>query len=517
MKFALPKWTLPKFGTPRPPLPAWRGLPQLRLKDAQAKRKATPARLLIGGALAIVGLGALGRFVVWPRLRPPQQVESAAKAVAIRAASAKAGGSEADGTRSAPPKAHAMTPAPKKTSQATARAAVAPAPTPASAKEPAKTQIAAVLSGSPAPPSEAERLVRQLQDDENRVAAGDPAAYQQLPLLLRTIARRFVELPPKTWADEGDAGALVLYLLSGGNSVVGRRILSEHTLAASQAPLAKGAIAYLEGIDCAERDALLDVDPLRLDVALGAQVAFVQSILLSRYDRSKAIAKLDVARLLAPGGLVEEAALRRETDLLSETADFNKFAEVARQYWSRFRSSPYAANFLRQFVIAAERVSALIKVEQWTRLDEFMDSLSVEKRRSFYLAMARTAAVAGNSVFADFAARRALALAAPDSIDRQRALLYRAAADVAGLGDTPEGDLLQGVERGRLPRMDQPLYDAVSVVAAAVRRAPERNFTSPPADAGDLPGHEFARAAASLGEASAAINAERKSMEHKSR
>ncbi len=509
-KFALPKWPR-QFKALRLRLRARRGFRRPRLKLALPKAWFKPAPLLVGVAVSgMLGLGALGWFAAWPRVRPRPPVVAQAKVVAPRPDAPKPGAAKSNAPRAEAPKIEV---AKKQETKPTTEAA---APKTPPEKDAAKTQVAAVLSPPP-PPSEAERLVRQLQDVENRVADGDPAAYRDLPQLVRAIAKRFVELPPKTWADRRNARALALYLLSGGNSVVGRRILNENTLASSEAPLAKGAVAYLEGIDCAERDALLDVDPRRLDVALGAQVAFVQSILLLQYDRAKAIGKLDMARLLAPGGLIEEASLRREANLVSETTRFDKFAELARQYWSRFRRSPYAVNFLRQFPVDVERASALITVEQWTRLDEFTDSLAVERQRGLYLAAAQTAAAAGNSAFADFAARRALALAAPDSVERQRALLYRAAANVARVGAPAYGDQLSGLDRAKLPRADQPLYDAVVIVAARITREPEKIFAAPPPGAGDLPGGDFARAEASLREANAAIDAGRKSMERQSR
>ncbi|MCI4678837.1 hypothetical protein K9U39_00950 [Rhodoblastus acidophilus] len=509
MKFALPKLPRMTLKAPSLRLPAWRGLSPPRLKFALPAGKSKRTNLLIaGGALGVLALGGVGWFVVWPRLRPQASVAAPPKDAAGPAAPAK---TEAEPEARTEAKQETK-PEPKIAASPAAQASAAPPH-----EQESKAQAIAALSAPPAPPSEAERLVRQLQDVENRVAAGDAASYQETPKLVRAIARRYIALPPQTWAEKRNARALVLYLLSGGNSALGRRILNERTLAPSEEPLAKGAVAYLEGIDCAERDALLDVDPRQLDVALGAQVAFVQSILLSNYDRDKAIGKLDLARLLAPGGLVEEAALRREAGLLSETENFDKFAELARQYRSRFRRSPYAANFLRQFRVAVERVSVRITVQQWAPLDEFMESLGVEKRRGFYLVMARTAAVAGNSAFADLAASRALALAAPDSVERERALLYRAAAEVLSPDATANANLLRGVDRGKLMAGDRPLYDAVAMTSARIFRAPEMSFVTPPPGAGDLPGGELARAESSLREANAAVEAARRSMERKSR
>ena len=379
------------------------------------------------------------------------------------------------------------------------------------------TKLAAAPPPSPEPLDEPEILIRRLQDLQERVAGGDAASYAEQPQLLQLIARRFEAQPPEIWSKRQDARALILYLLSGGASSVGRKALDAHTFAATETPLAKGAIAYLEGVEGVDRDTLLNLDPLALDVSLGAHVAFVQSILLIRLDRAKALAKLDVARLLAPGGLVEEAALRREVGLLSETAEFEKFAGLARQYWQRFRDSPYAANFLRQFLLSAARVSLQISAAEWTQLDEFINSLKPEMRRALYLAMAQTAAVGGNFALGDMAAGRVLDLSPENSVERQRAMLFRAAARV-GAADFAQGPaLLREVDRAKLPPGDQPLYDAAFLVSARIFRAPETRFANPPPGAANAVDVALARAESSVKDADAALDSVAKSMERKTR
>jgi chemotaxis protein MotC len=369
----------------------------------------------------------------------------------------------------------------------------------------------------PEPLDEPEILIRRLQDLQERVAGGDAAAYTEQPQLLHLVAQRFEAQPPEIWAKRQDARALILYLLSGGASSVGRKILAAHTFAATETAVAKGAIAYLEGVEGVDRDTLLNLDPLALDVSLGAHVAFVQASLLTGIDRPKALAKLDLARLLAPGGLVEEAALRREVGLLSETAEFDKFTGLARQYWQRFRDSPYAPNFLRQFLLSAARVSVRIPVAEWTQLDEFINSLKPDTRRALHLVMAQSAAVGGNFALGDMAAGRALDLSPENSVERQRALLFRAAARV-GAADFAQGPaLLREVDRARLPSGDQPIYDAAALVTARIFRAPETRFASPPPGAANAVDLALARAERSVKDVDSTLVRVAKSMERKTR
>src|SRR5208283_5529527 len=79
---------------------------------------------------------------------------------------------------------------------------------------------------------------------------------------------------------------------------------------------------------------------------IAGPLAFARSVLKTRGDLRAAVADLDWARLVAPGGLVEEAALRREIALLAEAHDAPRVALLARQYATRFPASLYAPDFL---------------------------------------------------------------------------------------------------------------------------------------------------------------------------
>ncbi len=495
-------------------------------KQPKASKNGRGRKLVIGAsALAVLGAGGLSWFFLKPMLgahdKPARQAVAKAPEKPGEAPKMAEAGAEGEKSAEARP---AAAKTPEKPEAVEAKPAAAEAK-PEGAEKPAEKaekseggeKAAQAPLPLPPPPSEPELLIRRLQGIQERVAGGDPASFGEMPRLLHTIAQKFIALPPETWARKENAQALVLYLLSGGSPAVGRRILGGHKFAESEEPLAKAAIAYLEGIEGPDRDLLLNLDSRALNPDLGAQVAFVQSILLTNVDHQKAIASLDLARLLAPGSLVEEAALRREVALLSETKQFDKFADLARQYWERFRRSPYADNFLRQFMLSAARVSLDIKVAEWAELDEFISSLTPQTQRKLYLAMSETAAVGGNSGLADMAAQRALALSPADSVERQRALLYRAAAEVGGADLAQGPGLLREVERAKLPADDQPLYDAVATVSARIFRTPQQKFNAPPPGGADDVDASLARAEKGVQEADAVMDSVRKSMERKTR
>lgn len=470
---------------------------------APKKRRKTWVLVAAGGALGLIALGAAAWFFVapWLGLRTAPALEQQADA------------SDAARTNASQTNASKTHDEPKTHDESKTAEGKAGGEGKAGAEHAATTKD----SGPPALPSEIEAKVRRLQDVEEKVAAGDVAALAEMPRLIHSLSQELAAAAPQSWTQPRNARALTLFLLSGGESAVGRKVLAVRDPAAAEPALLKGAVAYLEGVDSPERDALLDLEPRQLDPALGAQLAFVQSILLASYDRGRAMARLDLARLLAPGGLVEEAALRREIGLAAEMNEIDKFAALSRQYWMRYRASPYAENFLRQFAAAAARTAQSIDVAQWIQFDEFMEALSPERRKQLFLTMARAAAVAGNSAFADFSARRVLGLAARDSQDAARAQLYGAMANVAGPGSRDAVSGLGAIDRSALPIGDQPLYDAVALVAARLYRPPSQDFSAPPDGVGDLAGGDFGKAESDLAAAAAGLEAAQRSMERKTR
>src|SRR5690606_10011511 len=89
------------------------------------------------------------------------------------------------------------------------------------------------------------------------------------------------------------------------------QVISTLHLEGEDRRLADGIISYARGdFDCA-REALADFAPLEADSALAAPLALVLGSVFSQPDPAGALKFLDIARLLSPGTLIEEAALRR--------------------------------------------------------------------------------------------------------------------------------------------------------------------------------------------------------------
>ena len=161
-------------------------------------------------------------------------------------------------------------------------------------------------------------MVDGLQRIQVQIAQGDKAAYALQLNQLKTIGAAIAAAQPETWKDRRQADSLVIYILSGGPLVGVAPLLKGDIVVESERALARGALAYVTNHE-ADAKPLLDKEDLNaLDVRLAGEVAFARSVLETRRDSKAAVELLDWARLLAPGGLVEEAALRREIALLAE-------------------------------------------------------------------------------------------------------------------------------------------------------------------------------------------------------
>ena len=184
------------------------------------------------------------------------------------------------------------------------------------------------------------------------------------------------------------------------------------------------------------------------------------------------MALLDWARLLAPGGLVEEAALRREIGLLAEVRDARRTAMLTRQYATRFAASLYAADFFRELARTIARLGLADDPADYRPLSEAVAMLPPDGRRDFLLTLAETAVVYARFKAAAAAASEALKISAPDSADEARARLYLDASRILSGGyDAAIADL-RALAAARLDPSDAGLLASVRSVAAQLRLAP---------------------------------------------
>jgi chemotaxis protein MotC len=324
-------------------------------------------------------------------------------------------------------------------------------------------------------------LVRSLQALQDQIVLGNAAAFAAQGKLVGSIAEEFAAAPLSVWQDPKNIRAAVVYLLSGGQPESIEPLLEHNVVPAEDQKLVKGALAVEEGRESDARKLLSDVDARSLPADLGGYVAFAQSRLLGDQDGQKAMALLDVARLLLPGTLVEEAALRREIFLADATGDGERFVFLARQYIQRFPKSLYAGNFRQNFAAAVAHLDLSDASGMAARLDDLLQELGVDDQRKIALMIARGAVIDGKTATVRFAVERADRLTENGSVEKARTFLYDAAALVVSADFDKGVERLKEVSRSELPARDADLYDAVSAVAQRIgkwsetaRQGPDR-------------------------------------------
>jgi chemotaxis protein MotC len=293
-----------------------------------------------------------------------------------------------------------------------------------------------------ADPADLAGMVDDLQRLQLRMAQGDKAAYASQFIQLKTIGAAIAAAKPETWKGKREAASLVIYVLSGGSLADVVPILKSDAVVDSERSLARGALAYVTNHE-ADAIALLGEQDLgALDARVAGQVAFARSVLETKRDAKTAVELLDWARLLAPGGLVEEAALRREITLFAEARDVRRVAMLTRQYSSRFAASLYAADFFRELAGTIARLGLADDPANYQLLSSATATLPPDSRRDFLLMLAKSAVAYARFDTAAAAATEALRGSPADSINAARARLYLAASRIFSDGyDAAVADL----------------------------------------------------------------------------
>ena len=322
-------------------------------------------------------------------------------------------------------------------------------------------------------PENLTELANDLQRLQLQIAQGDKAAYAAQFIELRTIGAAIATANPETWKDKSAADSLVIYILSGGSLADVIPILKSDAIVESERSLARGALAYVTNHETDAIALLGEADLNALDARLAGQVAFARSVLETKQDPGTATELLDWSRLLAPGGLVEEAALRREITLLAEAKDVRRVAMLTRQYSTRFAASLYAADFFRELAGAIARLGLADDPANYQLLSSATATLPPDGRQDFLLTLANSAVVYARFDAAAGAATEALRGARADTPDAARARLYLAASRIFSDGyDAATADL-QGLSASKLDRADANLLAAARRVAAELRIAPD--------------------------------------------
>lgn len=250
--------------------------------------------------------------------------------------------------------------------------------------------------------------VRELNAAQNRMAIGKEKARDQVAAQFDAIEALAPGVEPEAWAQSRNIRAATIYLLSGGAPEGLREIHDAGFIVGDESGLLEAALLNAEGDERAA-EKILAFEPANYPPLLAGHLALVQGVALVGRDNSRAIASLDLARLLMPTTLVEEAAIRREIKALDPGRDREKIISLAQTYAAKYQASPYARNFISD--VRAIIFGPVIKADMAfvSKISPIIDIAPAPERADIYLALCRSSLLAGR--FDD--AHKILAKASP--------------------------------------------------------------------------------------------------------
>jgi chemotaxis protein MotC len=366
----------------------------------------------------------------------------------------------------------------------------------------AKAAAEAEAAAPPATPRAKQPFdyARELQINQDYMLRGRQDALQRQSKLIGDIGEALRSAAPEVWKDERNARAAVVFACNGGGVAALREALGKGVLQKSYMDLVRGIVAYAEGRDEQATELLSEVDASELDRGIAGNVALIQAMLTMRSDKVAAIPFLDKARMLSPGTLVEESALRREVLILAGTGQPDRFMKLASQYFRRFDKSIFAAAFRRQFARDVGQQNLGTDPALYRAVGVIVDTMPSTEQLETYLQLAKQALISGRLAMAKFASHRALQLTKPDTAERARAQAYEVASAAATTDAGEALRMVQSIDRSRLDSEEAELLSVSASLATKIRQEATYN-----GDVDEVPPQAVSKARSTMSAADQAL------------
>lgn len=274
--------------------------------------------------------------------------------------------------------------------------------------------------------------VRELNAAQNRMAIGRENAGTQTAAKFDAIEALIPTLEPEAWAQSRNLRAAIVYLLGGGAPEHLREIFDAGFIVGEEASLLEASLLNAEGDERAV-ERIAAYDPGQYPALLGGHLALVQGSALLDKDDTRAIDRLDLARLLMPNSLVEEAALRREIRALDPQNHLDKILSLVSTYVARYRGSPYVRHLIADLrtLLVSSKIDYNPKI--FSKFEQIIDIAPASERLDIYLALCRSSLSGGRLE----EARHRLAKALPAAETREMRERLAAYQDLIARLDAP--------------------------------------------------------------------------------
>lgn len=368
--------------------------------------------------------------------------------------------------------------------------------TPTSAARPVQAGVIAERPTVIVTERQPHHVVRMLGALQERIAHGDEAAVPLQPAVVLEIAKELKAFPLEVWKSVRNRQALIKFALSGGDPELLKAVLARKLFAEDELALAQGALAYAAGNRSVVLRLLDKVNVFELPPSLAGHIALVKAIVVANTDLARVVRLCDDARLLSPGTLVEETALRLAIEATITQGDQSKFEMMAVRYFRRFPHSPFLASVIRPVAAAIAEQGHIERPDGARWVHGVVKYLDPKKLVLFYTALAEAGLRLSQLSTTIHAAQIAQKYARKGSVEEAWALAYEGGALVIGSdraqglarlaaaqsigGDSAVHELIAAARTvDKLIRSPPPALSADSAPPAADARAPAAQVMTP--------------------------------------
>ena len=236
-----------------------------------------------------------------------------------------------------------------------------------------------------------------------------------------------------------------------------------------------GTLAYSEGSDQIALKFLETVNHRNLSPTIAAHIALLKAALMSKSNPYNAISHYDDVRLLAPGTLLEEAALRREAFVAVNAKNRKLFYTTSAKYFRTYNNSNFIKNFQEQFAAYVANFKNKEREKEFDKISEAIDILPDERREVIYASIAKRSIAKGNLKYARRAAVAAASIFHEASPKYHQLRLYEAAVQI--FSDHEEynkaTETLINIPAAQLAPDDQELRRVALLVAKQIIHVPD--------------------------------------------
>ncbi|MEQ8824493.1 MAG: hypothetical protein RIC14_08970 [Filomicrobium sp.] len=331
----------------------------------------------------------------------------------------------------------------------------------------------ATLPGGPKPPY---MIVRKIIELQNRVARGDRSAFKAQKAQLAAASRELLAVDRTLWlTDLRNARAALKFVMSGGPPDILRQLIRDSLLPTRYLKLATAVLAYSEGRKLDAYRLLRDANPRDMEATLAGHMALIKALTIGARRPNEIRKLLNDARILSPGTIVEESALRRQIPLEATMPGNGQFDMLTSRYLRRFGQSVFSSGLLLQVAETLAREDyAGGDPKKLRRLKGFLEKLRPSQRKRLLMSLAREATGWGLAKTTKFAVKEAQKIKSALLLEDYAPLqLYESAMLVLGDDYDRGRQMIETVDDELLTAEQSELRGAIRSLTGAIRRWPD--------------------------------------------